>query len=353
MPSARSMEDSFRGEDEILARLYAFCLERMSEGVTQQELIEAGFPTDSILPNVNLLMRQDRMKIGHLDGAEGQKLIFYAVAPQQAKRFNGLDRESRQVYQEIEKSSAEGCLSQKLKSVCNMQTPVVNKALKELLRRDLIKEVKSIQYRNRKVYMLKDIKPSEAVSGGSWYQDGEFDGEKVEELRDQCRQFLEEQPGCAVHLQELHQHVGRVVGARGQGAPSPEDVSQIMRTLELDEEVNSMPAPQGGKIYVLRKRGLTGSFYGFNVFAGRMTMFQRKNDSDPGQGLSIPCWSCPVREECHPQGEINPQSCEYVTRWLRPDLAPSGTSQMAGFPGLPLGNAPSRSSEGYAPYRDW
>ncbi|KAK7241830.1 RNA polymerase III [Aureococcus anophagefferens] len=59
-----------------------------------------------------------------------------------------------------------------------MQQQTLNKALKVLESRKLVKTVKSVQ-QNEKLYMAYDLVPTREVSGGPWYTDQEFDHEFV------------------------------------------------------------------------------------------------------------------------------------------------------------------------------
>ena len=52
-----------------------------------------------------------------------------------------------------------------------LQQPQVNKALKNLEARDLIKGVKCVSNQEMKVYMLAELKPSKEITGGAWCTD--------------------------------------------------------------------------------------------------------------------------------------------------------------------------------------
>merc|ERR1712205_259972 len=102
------------------------------------------------------------------------------------------------------------------------------------------------------------------------------------------------------------------------GAPNEDDIGMVMRTLELEEDVTCFDMQDGSRNYRLRHPQTAG--LPFDVFAGRTPSFmevddERRQAPDLGR-LQIPCWSCPVKDQCHPTGRINPQSCEYMTRWL-------------------------------------
>ena len=53
---------------------------------------------------------------------------------------------------------------------CQCSRPLqINKCLKSLEQRKLIKAVKSVASSNRKVYMLFELEPSREITGGAWY----------------------------------------------------------------------------------------------------------------------------------------------------------------------------------------
>lgn len=66
----------------------------------------------------------------------------------------------------------------------------LNKVLKSLETKKLIKAVKSVSASKKKVYMLFDLEPDNSVTGGAWYQDQDFESEFVDVLNQQCHRFL-------------------------------------------------------------------------------------------------------------------------------------------------------------------
>merc|ERR1712019_93885 len=135
--------------------------------------------------------------------------------------------------------------------------------IKELTRRHLIKEVKSVANRSRKVYMAYDMEPAREVTGGFGYRDGEFASNWIEQLRKRAHEFLEQRQGQGYSsLQEIH---GHLVQTPGPSMPSEDDVQAIMRTLELDEAVYSVPQ-QGELFYAVRNTS-------FDIFTGRLPKF--------------------------------------------------------------------------------
>jgi len=74
----------------------------------------------------------------------------------------------------------------------NLLLAQVNKILKNLEGKKLVKSVKSVAAAKKKVYMLYDLEPDRSVTGGSWYSDQDFESEFVQVLHQQCLKFLKQ-----------------------------------------------------------------------------------------------------------------------------------------------------------------
>ncbi len=55
-----------------------------------------------------------------------------------------------------------------MKSRTNLSQPIIQKILKTLENRKLVKSVKNINNPSRKVFMLAELEPSREVTGGAW-----------------------------------------------------------------------------------------------------------------------------------------------------------------------------------------
>ncbi len=62
----------------------------------------------------------------------------------------------------------------------------VNKALKGLEKRKLVKLVKGIGAEKKPVYMLYELEPDAALTGGAFYSEQKFDSEFAHLLNEQC-----------------------------------------------------------------------------------------------------------------------------------------------------------------------
>lgn len=116
-------------------------------------------------------------------------------------------------------SCAAGIWSRDIRFKSNLPLTEINKILKNLESKKLIKAVKSVavsvraspllpvlwryelrcltvhvccvQASKKKVYMLYNLQPDRSVTGGAWYSDQDFESEFVEVLNQQCFKFLQ------------------------------------------------------------------------------------------------------------------------------------------------------------------
>jgi len=66
----------------------------------------------------------------------------------------------------------------------------IDRCLKTLTQKRLIKRVPSVQHPTRKIYMLEGLEPSISLTGGPWYTDNELDIEFIQLLMDACYKFI-------------------------------------------------------------------------------------------------------------------------------------------------------------------
>lgn len=189
------------------------------------------------------------------------------------------------------------------KEITGHNSTAIEKAIKTLEARDLIKYVTSIKNKNKKILMASEFEPSDEISGGAWYQDGELDTEFIKILRNQCKK----------HIEILKVATCEKVGERIRASSafktdiSLKQISQIIDLLVLDNEIEKLKSsgrgafshiPAGKECYRILTEG---------VLKG-------------GAFSSIPCGVCPRISECTPDGVISPITCEYYNKWLKIDF---------------------------------
>lgn len=280
-------------EVALVAEEFFKYLQTMPEGVSQRDAQDAGYQNSTIVLAANALLKQGRVSCLQMpDGS----LLYKVQDAKVAQQNRGLSEEALLVLQLIRNSDNKGIWTRELKLKSNLQHYQISKATKTLEERQLIKSVKSIQFKNRRVWMSWEVEPAREVSGGIWYEDGEFNENRVESLRSACRDFLKQQEGCQVHLKDLQYYIRANPELAASGSPPNDDaLAGIMKTLELDGVAVCL---QKDQLWQLRSRPVT--------VLGQ-------------EPLNVPCLQCGLRRECHPTGVIRPTSCEYLRRWMEGD----------------------------------
>ncbi|GAW01858.1 RNA polymerase III subunit Rpc34 [Lentinula edodes] len=117
-------------------------------------------------------------------------LIFRAVTRSEHTTNVGLSEEEKVVLGYIRGAQNEGIWVKHLKAKSNFHQTVLDRCIKTLEQKKLIKKVPSVQHPTRKIYMLEGLAPSVALTGGPWFTDGEFDTEFIETLMKACFKFI-------------------------------------------------------------------------------------------------------------------------------------------------------------------
>lgn len=183
------MESSSSTIDDI-GELITKHAQENPEGLSNSDLSEL-LPDISVqerVASINKLLQQ-----GHLEIlTKNNSLIYRYKDP--TKKTNvpkGADNEEKIVYSIIEEADNKGIWIRDIRVKSNLIMTQLNKILKNLETRKLIKAVKSVNASKKKVYMLYNMEPDRTVTGGAWYQDQDFESEFVDILNQQSLRFLQ------------------------------------------------------------------------------------------------------------------------------------------------------------------
>ncbi|XP_036101899.1 DNA-directed RNA polymerase III subunit RPC6 isoform X2 [Molossus molossus] len=262
---------------EIENRIIELC-HQFPHGITDQVI-------QNEMPHIEAQQRavaiNRLLSMGQLDLLRSNTGLLYRIKDSQnAGKMKGSDNQEKLVYQIIEDAGNKGIWSRDIRYKSNLPLTEINKILKNLESKKLIKAVKSVAASKKKVYMLYNLQPDRSVTGGAWYSDQDFESEFVEVLNQQCFKFLQ----TKVEL-------------------SMEDIETILNTLIYDGKVEMT--------IIAAKEGTVGSV------DGHMKLYRAVNPIIPPTGLvRAPCGLCPVFDDCHEGGEISPSNCIYMTEWL-------------------------------------
>lgn len=249
------------------------------------------------------------------------------------------------MYSYIEGAAREGIWSKLLRNKTNLHMTTMNRAVKSLENKNMIKAVKLVKYPNRKTYMLAKLQPSENVTGGPFYTDGVLDEEfvhqmslwteryiigrswwhppqsehkkksnskmsqaQLEELR--AAEFRQRGPGRDRSKAMIPMHpsyrgyptLSEVTRAINESALSgvtmkESEMGQLLDILCWDMRLERI---RGGKAYKAIKQ------------------VHGEDGVELGNGLTqAPCGRCPVFDDCEEGGPVNARSCEYFHKWLQ------------------------------------
>jgi len=238
---------------------------------------------------------------------DGGKTHYQLKTEEEAQKYEGLDQHHMHVLQEVRETGNQGAWVRTIKFKTKLPTAKVNKILKTLVNRKLVKSVTSVASRNRKLYMLFDVEPSEDHTGGPWYTDHEFDDAMVDFARRVIKKCLEK--GIDT-LGAIKDHI--VKRAVLNTSLRDKDMDMLIKTLVLD---GSVVQRQGRRelSYEINQSDFFKSSVNpeWNIFA---------------EGKEPPCLGCPLMGECSLRessvnvqartGVVCPDTCEYMNSWV-------------------------------------
>eukprot|EP00605_Chrysophyceae_sp_TOSAG23-4_P002381 GSChrysophyteH1.ASY1.ANO1.2635.1 assembled CDS len=281
---------------------------RQSPSGLSNEQLEAHFGVSkmsSIAQVVNVLLEHKRLNLFQTSSGG---LIYKLVAEETAAKFEGLTQEQMLVYQICEKAGAKGVWTRDIKNQSNIPQHTLNKTLKELESRSLIKYVRSVTSKSRKLYMLFDTQPAKEITGGPWYTDQEFDHAFVEEL---CKAVVNFVAASSTRPNEplldssrlLQQLVG--TGIIASNTITVEELEMVLNMLVYD-----------GRLEEVRNAAIgTAASSCHGVVKYRIA----KKITVPNHLTEMPCGVCPVIAQCREGGVVSPSTCVYMNDWLSLD----------------------------------
>ncbi|TFY71775.1 hypothetical protein EVG20_g1229 [Dentipellis fragilis] len=186
-----------------------------------QAALQAGKPisqkeVDAIVPDaaarvsaINFLLGAGMLKLMK----DGSKLLYRAVQKGEMDIKKGLSGEENMVLGHIQAAANQGAVyflrlfpvvslntcippgiwTKHLKAKTDLHQTVIDRCLKSLVQKQLIKAVKGVdKNRTRKIYMMAHLEPSVELTGGPWYTDSELDTEFIKLLCSACLRFIKD-----------------------------------------------------------------------------------------------------------------------------------------------------------------
>ncbi|PWA74025.1 winged helix-turn-helix DNA-binding domain, RNA polymerase Rpc34-like protein [Artemisia annua] len=218
----------------------------------------------------------------------------------ESKTTSGLLDSDKKVLNVIKSKKESAIWLRDLKRDSDLADPIVTKSLKNLITAGLIKEVKHVQFKGRKHYIAAEFEPSQEITGGSWYVDGNLDTAFIEQLKETCLKVIRKLKVATAEGVYDFFKTNRLTNTEC----TSQQISEILRSMVLDNmiiDVKSTGLAEYHKIPVGQEC--------YRCIAG---------DKAPitGAMVSIPCGVCPRIRQCTPDGLISPSTCVYFNKWL-------------------------------------
>eukprot|EP00172_Hildenbrandia_rubra_P001099 Plantae.Rhodophyta-Hildenbrandia_rubra.ctg16625.p1 GENE.Plantae.Rhodophyta-Hildenbrandia_rubra.ctg16625~~Plantae.Rhodophyta-Hildenbrandia_rubra.ctg16625.p1 ORF type:complete len:319 (+),score=68.19 Plantae.Rhodophyta-Hildenbrandia_rubra.ctg16625:1455-2411(+) len=260
-------------------------------GVSFQEICEALPAEVSHGAVVEVLNKLSGKRLSLFKDKNGSPLWKW-VDEVEMKKFRGLTRDQMMIYEEVKKAGNMGLTKKDIKNRTNFLTTEITKLTGMLMKKELIKLVQVVPSKNRKVYMLVDVEPSSAITGGPWYNDElEYDLEFITVLYKHVLEFVKEQR--FVSVKDVADFVKKIKISNEE--LSEKDIESLLDTMVFDGYVEYCKG--NGEAHVL-------------LYRLALPMPSVNSLSE------VPCGVCPLRKECKPDGRISPATCKYMDDWL-------------------------------------
>ncbi|XP_064117419.1 DNA-directed RNA polymerase III subunit RPC6-like isoform X2 [Macrobrachium nipponense] len=241
---------------QVEQRVIQLCGE-FKQGITYQ-IIQNDMPTlklAQIVDVINKLLATSRLDMLKKDD---DVLVFKLRDPGSLHRVKGAEPEEQVVYKIIEECGTQGIWAREIRSRSNLHLNTVEKVLRKLESKKLIKSFNPVSAPKKKTYLLYNLEPDRSLTGGAWYSDQHFDSEFVDILNQQCWRFLEQRSVRArqvtggpiavrtasfVASKEVLKHISELGITKVQ--LSIEDIETILETLVFDGKVERSVASEG------------------------------------------------------------------------------------------------------------
>ncbi|KIM92356.1 hypothetical protein PILCRDRAFT_810404 [Piloderma croceum F 1598] len=151
--------------------------------------------TESLVPDanartaaINFLLGTGLLKV--LKGSGDNVSSYRAVTKKELEIKKDMSGEENMVLSHIQASGNEGIWTKHLKAKTELHQTVIDRCLKSLMQKQLIKSIKAVKHPTRKIYMLFHLQPSVEITGGPWYTDNELDTEFIKLLSSACLHYI-------------------------------------------------------------------------------------------------------------------------------------------------------------------
>jgi len=293
--------DNTNAEEQILQ-----FLKKHPEGVTNEMLLNSiDVKNEEIVEKLSSLIECSRVYISEING----EILFKYRTEREASKFRDLTPEEVHTYSLIIDSGPNGISTNEVKSKLGMNMNLLNKILKKLEKKLLIKSLKMVNMKNKKIWIGYDIEPSQEVTGGIWCSNQEFDKNLVEVIKQKCLEYLERT--------KIANRKDFIICIKSIGIIQSEikedDIQKIINLLVFDDKIEpifpNVSIKLSNKMNILLKK---------NEPILNQVKYKISSAYEPKTMLnSLPCTYCRVFRECQIGNVINPIDCPWMQEYIK------------------------------------
>ncbi|KAG9248485.1 RNA polymerase Rpc34 [Calycina marina] len=296
---------------------------------------------------------------------------------EEATKYNSLKPEDEIVYSFIDESGRDGIWIKTIRSRSQLHDSLVNAAIKHLVSKKYIQEMKSVEASTRKMYIRSGLVQSDKTKGGPWFTDGDLDEVFIDGVRQALYDYIlntslyltaaaqkqidriEKRAKEPKKKSKISTHQVQALRDRGLGTTALTMEEEMQRRMkEQQDELAKAEYKYDG--YITMPAGYTeyktldeltefvlgaGLAQGLVLtakdlkqlldvmcFDGDIEIMKIKNDLEgykatrqsvrphtkgPYNRLTeAPCGRCPVFDLCEEGGPVGPSNCKYFQDWL-------------------------------------
>ncbi|MCJ1313705.1 34-kDa subunit of RNA polymerase III (C) [Agyrium rufum] len=345
---------------EISNALYASCASRPANSIfDQKDLLSLGVIPDSdvkfLQACISRLTAKNLFKLMKRDNGQ---ICWKVVKKEDAVKYKNFSVEEALVYSYIESSAREGIWTRTLRSRTNLHPTTMNRCLKALENKSMIRAIQSAKFPTRKTYILFNLQPSEDITGGPFYTDGKLDEVLIQYLQENVEKYIRGRSwrdrgggGAGAAAGGIRVDATKPNGGlAGVATDHRAADAAYFNAGEHDVRGRDIPMPPGFKGYPTIPE-ITRAINSFNLVSLAIKEAEMKqlldilcwdgrvmkvmggkgykavraagshSEYDIENGLTqAPCGRCPVFDLCEEDGPVNARDCVYFQEWLKQGL---------------------------------
>jgi DNA-directed RNA polymerase III subunit RPC6 len=270
-------------------------LEKHKDGISVKGIptILSAYTKEECTKTVNKILQSGNAEVCTIVGSD-DSIIRY----RKSKLPTTATQEEELVYSLIEESGKAGIWIKYIREKSGLTEAIIRRVLKGLEQKKFVKSI-TAPGTTKKSYILYDIEAGDDLTGGTFYSGQQFDSQFVRDLLGVCVKMLQDTLKDAIdkYPNNLAAQISASSVKSEMVAKFIHDKQVTKVQLAISDVENLLEiAVVDGKV----EKSLNNKYRALNqsVFVSPL--------------VSMPCYYCPMRNECAPGHRISPESCIYI-----------------------------------------